>query len=94
MSAARDHRALVEARLLAGGVALQLAGLLEDLDHVDDHAARGERLQVLEPELGHVVLVDVLPHRGLVVVAVPLPMCPMPSRCVPTWLWLSQVSSM
>src|SRR6266403_4669365 len=21
-------------------------------------------------------------------------MCPMPSRCVPTWLWLSQVSSM
>ena len=41
-----------------------------DLDHVDDHAAGGEALQVLEPELGHVVLVDELAHRSLVVVAV------------------------
>ena len=54
-----------------------------------------KRLQVLEAELGHVVLVDELAHRRSGCSSSPCrPMWPMPSRCVPTWLWLSQVSSM
>src|SRR6266566_1297216 len=49
------------------------SGLLIDLYGVDENSARGEGLQVLEAEPGHVVLVDVLPHRGLVEVAVLAP---------------------
>ena len=70
---AGDHGALVEAGLLARRVALELAGRLEHLHHVDDHAAGRERLQVLEAEPRHVVLVDVFAHRRLVVIAVLAP---------------------
>src|SRR4029450_5067455 len=73
-----DDRALLEARLLAGRVALELVGLLIDLHHVDEHATGREGLEVLEPELGHVVLGDELPHRDLVVVAVLAPDVPHP----------------
>ncbi len=65
-----DEGAPVEAGLAAGRVGLELAGRLEDLHHVEHHAAGREGLQVLESEAGHVVLVDELPHCVLVVVAI------------------------
>ena len=55
---------------LHAALVLSLPASWKHLDHVDDDAAGGERFQVLEAELGHVVLVDELAHRGLVVVAV------------------------
>ena len=73
-----DHRPLVEALPLARAVALELPGRLEHLDHVDEDAAGRERLDVLEAELGHVVLVDELAHRDLVEVAVLAPDVPEP----------------
>src|SRR6185437_15362017 len=54
-----DDRARVEAWLLARGVRLQLARGLKYLDGVDHDTTRGERLQVLQTELGDVVLRDV-----------------------------------
>src|SRR5437773_2671902 len=54
-----DQRAGVQARVLAGGVGFQLAGGLEHLDRVDDDAARGEGLEVLQAEPLEVVLGDV-----------------------------------
>ena len=72
----RDHGPLVQARLAAGRVALELPRRLEDSNGVDEDAAGGEGLEMLEAELRDVVLVDVLAHRDLVEVTILAPDVP------------------
>ncbi len=65
-----DQCAAIEAVALAVRVLLQLAGFLEDANKVDDDAAGGECLDVLEAKLFEAVLGDVFPHRRLIIIAV------------------------